>query len=930
MLSKENKQKTIQELVTESHSKGQKKELNLADGERSVSSSLTCETHVRNVETISHLWEVKGARALEPRLESYPKQFNLMIVSLKRRYLPLIGEDECANCINAILVVLEVYKLYGIKPKSSSKQDIYIRAVQKAIQRILDYCSAQGPGSWIQYMKYKISAKFAFDHGQPIPEAPKGLDICDKPGWIIKGVYARREKFLSKPQRESLSYSILMSKKGMPRAGKTLIKAAECKTLEKLTTRPGPLPPLSLVESATGWFALDQITMEAQLTRTVEELFGETQFTIEDLTEPHFPSTSSNYNRTRSGLGAVGAIYDEFLEGTLREELLEFKYGTFEVNHEVTRVCGPLGREEQQLLDNAFNENPDDYVTMIGCHVNVKRFEARWRKLYWQIYKRGLTEIPYVEPLGLAEALKIRVISKGPPFLYTALKPLQKFMWKTLKSHKTFQLIGEPVTEEIITQCLGRCDPRKDVIVSGDYKSSTDNLHNWVTECIARKLASILRRNGFFPESLEEMLIRSLTRHIFVAKDECCHDICDACNARDEQSGDRKSPCTHNKDKHVLGVCAFPQREGQLMGSITSFPVLCIANAAMCRWALEESNKTTYLVVDSPKGIPLRVNGDDCVLKGNRFFLPQVWERITAFGGLETSVGKTYYSNRFAVINSVLYDYYPDKLVLKTSDSLSLNFGLVFEKSRYRWVERKYVNLGLLYGYKRSQSEKDQESDEQTVDVFQLGVLQQELKRTCPDELWDVVAKNFVKKHFEKLTDRKYRNIPWYVPSWAGGMGFAHHNQKVYSLQERRAITWIKIHWSDLDLRPKNIPHDSVWKMHNLVLNRISDEDVLFDCGYLRGRYIGHGLSMDLNETFRKVYKYATIETLFSHERDDLYAEAGDCFEGYQAFNSAVKWNRDLWSVLMESDLHQYDPALDEEITTQQVGESFPILCNIQ
>jgi hypothetical protein len=475
-------------------------------------------------------------------------------------------------------------------------------------------------------MKYKITADFSHSESQPIPAKPVGFDeIETTPGIILRGLYQTRRKKMTKLNRRSLSYSVLMSKKGMPRANADLIRKAEEKTLEALTTPPGPLPRDMVMDGARAYHFLDKASMIEQLERTVDEMFGDLQLPVEELSKPFFPSTSANYMRSRSECGAVGELLEEVLRDCVREELLTFRYVTVDCYHEQSRVFGPLRATEQESLDALFEEGGEEVLTTLGVHMDGSRLERRWRKMYWKIFKLAINEDPLVEPVGLAEALKIRVISKGPVYLYTALKPIQRFMWTVLKRNPVFELIGTPVTEKIITKCLGDMNLYpKDVIISGDYKASTDNLHRWVSEAIARRIAFCLRKNGQFSDILEELLVRSLIDHIFVDRD----------------------------------GCRFAQKEGQLMGSVTSFPVLCIANAAMCRWAMEVASGRTYHL-DSR--IPLRVNGDDCVFRGPQDLLPLFWEEITKYGGLESSVGKTYYSRKFAVINSVLYDIVYDK-----------------------------------------------------------------------------------------------------------------------------------------------------------------------------------------------------------------------------------------------------------------------------
>lgn len=147
------------------------------------------------------------------------------------------------------------------------------------------------------------------------------------------------------------------------------------------------------------------------------------------------------------------------------------------------------------------------------------------------------------------------MISKGPPVLYTYLKPFQKFMHGHMRKQKVFRLIGTPVTEKIINEVFHSSAHNEDMqILNGDYKASTDNLRGWVSETLADELCKVLKENGSF-EIDQTLLVRSLTGHIFQMKD-----------------GSKK-----------------PQTDGQLMGSISSFPFLCLANAALCRLALEWS-----------------------------------------------------------------------------------------------------------------------------------------------------------------------------------------------------------------------------------------------------------------------------------------------------------------------------------------------------
>jgi len=251
--------------------------------------------------------------------------------------------------------------------------------------------------------------------------------------------------------------------------------------------------------------------------------------------------------------------------------------------------------------------------------------------------------------------------------------------------------------------------------LSGDYAAATDNLAPWVSECIARAIA----RNIGLPTGLTVLFIRALTRHRF----------------------------------GVFGEDELDQRWGQLMGSVVSFPVLCNANAAMCRWALEVAEGKPLQL----KQCAMLINGDDCLLKTTKLGL-DVWKRISAYGGLTPSVGKFYYSRAFANINSTNFVRRETSEILK--DPLS-------GATREQWFnETKFINFGLLYGLKRSEEKVDVSSATDPTDG--LGVRATELMRTCPESAGELVWKTFLRHHREVM--EKVR-VPWYMPLGWGGLG---------------------------------------------------------------------------------------------------------------------------------------------------------------
>jgi len=356
-----------------------------------------------------------------------------------------------------------------------------------------------------------------------------------------------------------------------------------------------------------------------------------------------------------------------------------------------------------------------------------------------------------VIPVGLEEALKIRVISKGPGVTYYLMRPWQKYMWKKLKNHKIFKLIGEPVNEKILLDTLGRqinAKKRNKYYLSIDYEAATDNLKSIISTTVANTLCDMFELPN--TSVIREAFVDSLVNHYF----EELTEVLDNGEVRKYYSLQEFLSYKENKIYKENAVLlsdiaqilparfSFKLRQqinGQLMGSITSFPILCIANAAVCRWAKEiETGKPTLL-----KDLPLLINGDDAVMTTNKIG-DLAWQRISAFAGLKPSLGKVQRSFDYLNINSTLYSCRP------------------FE---YRLI--KYVNMGLVNGMTRS-GQQSTKFDTFVDSNASLGAKHRELKRLTPEELWPQVSKRFIKKNRKVLDDL---HVPWFIPEHLGGVG---------------------------------------------------------------------------------------------------------------------------------------------------------------
>jgi hypothetical protein len=685
---------------------------------------------------------------------------------------------------------------------------------------------------------------------------------------------------------------------------------------------------------------LDITTVKEQLRRTVREIFHGFEFKERDMHYPSFPSTSATYTNSRSAGGQVKPILDlvndlpsyqqilsswdvqrflwnvrdnpELMDdedmydvyGTkrarTRESRFESKYGPrlpagsgivepyptlhplkaksdwhgvyvkmstqspmresgssrFGLRHRLPLERTAMVRGEPKTIHGfAFDRDlidPRD-VFEVTTQDGLSTFEWRGKEtiyakdthsvdasllqhMYTRLYDRALelamTEPPLVKPVGLAEALKVRVITKGPPLTGFVLKPLQRFLWRILKSHRVFQLIGKPVDEWIIQDVLGAKLGEDEIYLSGDYSAATDNLAPWVSECIVDELTQVCA----LPEMISVLFKRALTEHLF------------------EDPENRHQP--------------LRQTWGQLMGSVVSFPVLCIANAAFCRWSLELATERKCPL----RTAPLLINGDDCLFRIPRDG-QRIWEEICSFGGLEPSVGKFYCSRNFVQINSTNY--------IRREEPLDVKYDCAAGTRAQYFSLVKYVNLGLLYGFKRSgglASAFEQSAEDG------VGSRCRDLVNSSPDSLKEIVLRFFLKHHRDTLSQVR---VPYYVSESYGGLG----------LPPLRNLDgeWIDgLCPSELDRRilmriledPKKYPVGKTplatpWKLHQLVMKRLPRHEIF-------------NPSEKEIENYQRLYALLTVETLFRNEFHEIYSES-ESRHGCLRRNERT-WKRAEWS----------------------------------
>jgi hypothetical protein len=249
-----------------------------------------------------------------------------------------------------------------------------------------------------------------------------------------------------------------------------------------------------------------------------------------------------------------------------------------------------------------------------------------------------------VKVSAVCEPLKVRLITKGDSFKYWFSRFYQKDLWNYLQKFPQFSLTGRPLGIDDLDGLLSRerklglCLPDW---VSGDYSAATDGLNLWFT-----KLA--------FEASLDKSKLRPFDQDLL-------RDVLY------EQRIHYPEPMV-KLSKGALS--SFLQTNGQLMGSVLSFPILCTINL-VCYWVALEKYTGKKIEMED---LPVLVNGDDILFRSDSR-LYQLWLEEISRVGFTLSLGKNYVHPRVLTVNSQLY---------------------TFTNGRFTFLG--YLNTGLLTG----------------------------------------------------------------------------------------------------------------------------------------------------------------------------------------------------------------------------------------
>lgn len=306
---------------------------------------------------------------------------------------------------------------------------------------------------------------------------------------------------------------------------------------------------------------------------------------------------------------------------------------------------------------------------------------------------------PMAKVVGLTEPLKVRVITSMTPTSSYFLKTLQRSLWKYLSGFPCFDLTNRVISQDSLFRLMERQLKMFGVeegtkYVSGDYRSATDLLSIEATRLVMEVIISKLSEDD---KDLAPHLAEILMPQILV------------------YPLDMWKPNGTKDTMHGL------QKNGQLMGSVLSFPILCVLNLYTYFATLSPEIQNSVLAGKTRfQDLAVLINGDDILFQCSPERQP-LWVAAGKSLGFELSLGKNFYHSTYFTVNSVpivlaskpewiqLGPFESERLPDGSFASLVLWGDTPVSKGMSRFTVPKfeilgYANVGLLTGLSKNTS----------------------------------------------------------------------------------------------------------------------------------------------------------------------------------------------------------------------------------
>jgi len=309
-----------------------------------------------------------------------------------------------------------------------------------------------------------------------------------------------------------------------------------------------------------------------------------------------------------------GTVYNEYIqnkfgpsveeEQMLKDILQEYKYR--EKYHENIRktwmqtIMTTSDSTETIIGKDLYEQFKDQIPESLGFS-GFKQSDSNSFNLSFDAYPPSDPLLVRVEPVR--EPLKVRTITAGMGETF-CLKPFQRAMWLALGVEPQFCLTHGTNRLETAVERIYNKSESDDVWISGDYSAATDSFSIEASKALLKGILESIDH-----EPTKRWAMKEISPHLLV----------------------------YPKNSGLEPVL---QKSGQLMGSLLSFPLLCLLNDCTAKSIGLSPEK--YLI-----------NGDDILMRTKASDYPIWKERVQDFG-LSLSLGKNYIHKRYGTVNSQL------------------------------------------------------------------------------------------------------------------------------------------------------------------------------------------------------------------------------------------------------------------------------------
>jgi hypothetical protein len=358
---------------------------------------------------------------------------------------------------------------------------------------------------------------------------------------------------------------------------------------------------------------------------------------------------------------------------------------------------------------------------------------------------------------AVLEPGKVRTVTAGEALPYWISRSYQKSVHSYIRQIPQFSLCGQPLEKwhlKFLDRLSGEfgwyqgktATGEDTVWVSGDYSGATDEIDIRLTRACHELMMEKVREHSNLGD-LTDAYVDTLTACIEP------HNVNYPKNFVD------------NGQAEVTGLGPCRQKNGQLMGSTLSFPILCIVNFCTAWLALFPH------ILDFRK-VPILVNGDDILFRCPKSYYP-IWCDHIKNAGFRKSVGKN-----FAHVNKIFINSQP-WVARKRSDFDSTHL-CEFEYT-------PFFNVGLMHGQSKV-AKKPSIEGESGGTYQQLYSLQPEAVRGALNE--ERAIRRFHSIHREHLRHATANGFfSYHAPREFYGLGMVPSEKAQYSVTQRRVAS---------------------------------------------------------------------------------------------------------------------------------------------